>query len=302
MQLTLTKSIPSPLGKKPLIIWTLNNEGAFLISDSWNMVRLDTDGSVNVLWRTTDKENAYQFGSVYDDRVSDPFYEGIREAGISGFQLLNVEDYLKIHQGNKYHPNFRPVPLKAHDSVLLYLEEKEIALLKAAGSDIVKVAKVKVKGKGKTAEMLHPAENVIVYGTNYGELYAQPFDAEGFEKTVKIDQLPNVCYQIAFAPNGRKMFAVGMGYLKIYDYHEGKFTAAYSLSTAARSFELIDDYMIFNKGMHGIDILRVAGKPESLSSLDLPFSIDRMVYLASTRTFLLTSANSDDLHFLQLVD
>lgn len=302
MQLTLTKSIPSPFGRKPLIIWVLEKEGAFLISDSWNMVRLDADGLVNVLWQTTDKETAYQLASFYDDRVSEQFYDGIREGRISGFQLLGMEDYRKIHHVSKYHPNFRPVPLRAHDSALLYLEEKEIALLQLADSGIVKFARTKIKGKAKTAEMLHPVENLIIYGTNGGELYAQPFNAEGFGKVIKVDQLPNVCYQIAFSASGKRMFVVGLGYLKIYDFDQNKFTATFSLATAARSFELINDYLILNKGMHGIDVIRATDKMERISTLDLPFPIDRMVYLASKCTFLATSTSSDDLYFLNWSD
>lgn len=302
MHLTLTGSIPSPLGKKPSIIWTLEKDEAFLISDSWNMLRIDVDGLANELWRTTDKETGYQLVSVYDDRVSDSYYDGIREAKVSGFQLLAMDDYRKLHSGDKYHPNFRSLPLKAHDSALLYVGEKEITLLQRAPGGIEKVAKIKVKGKGKTAEMLHPAENLIIYGTNHGELYAQSFDAGTFGKTIKVDQLPNVCYQIAFSENGKKMFVVGLGYLKIYNYEQNKFAATFSLATAARSFEMINDYLVLNKGMHGVDVLHIGDKPERISSLDLPFSIDRTVYLASRRTFLVTSASSGDLYFLSWSD
>lgn len=299
MQLTLTQSIRSPFGRQPSIIWLLENEGAFLISDSWDMARVDANGQVNILWQTTDKEAAYQLASVYDDRVSEPSYDGIRQAGISGFQLPGMDDYRRIYEGNKYHPNFRPLLLRAHGSALLYLEEKGITLLKLTDQGAIELSTAKVKGKGKTAEMLHPVENLIVYGTNYGELYGQPFHAEGFEKVFKIDQLPNVCYQLAFSENGERMFVVGLGFLKIYHFGQSKFKEAFSLATAARSFELINDYLILNKGMHGIDIIHVGERPQRVSSLDLPFAADRMVYLASERTFLATAASSEDLYLLK---
>lgn len=297
MQLALVGKTPSPFQRKPDMIWALEKQGTFLISDRWKMFQLDTSGDLNLLWDTVDKDNSVQVQNVYDDRLADPFYDEIREVGYLGFKLFSKPEYDDIFKNIPL--IHRRIPLFTYDRSIVDLQEKVLYLLQIDEGKIIELAKTKTKGKAKTAAMLRPYHNSLVYGTNYGELYMQPFDQGKFGKTTKVDQLPNVCYQIAFSPDGKRMFVVGLGYLKIYDFDGSQFSAAFSQATAARSFELVNDYLILNKGMHGIDVIQVADKPERSSSLDLPFSIDQMVYLASNRTFLVTSASSNDLYFLR---
>jgi hypothetical protein len=310
MELILTNTVKSPFAGKPETIWALENSGVFLVSDCWKMIKFNADGSPVLLWHTTDEDTAYRLKGIYDDRLSDEFYDEIKTRGIAGFQLLPRKEYddLNYVNGssavldivNRYGLIDRgPLLLLAHESVLVQFTKQNILLFKRENGQLAEVTKTKFKGKNVTAVMLHPQRNQIIYGTNQGELFAQPFEQDRFGKVIKVDQLPNVCYQISFSKDSKKMFVGGLGYLKIYDLNGDVFSPDASLMTACKSFEIAGQYLVLNKGMHGIDVLRIHDNTERVSALDLPFPIDRMVYLAPQKTFLLTSAEENDLYFLK---
>lgn len=305
MKLTLSKVIPSPLGKHLEFIHALESKGAFLIGDRWKVVHLPPDGIMELLWQTTDPEVAYQWRGACDDRIPDALDDEIRNGGsnnrrINGFKLLSKEDRKRIEQSDLYQSSRveQPKLLEGHDGILLAFAGKSISILKFEGENVVEQSKIRTKGREPITRALHPKKKLIVYGTNHGELYGQPFDADKFGRSLKIDQLPNTCYQVAFSGDGKKLFAAGMGYVKIYSYDGNVFTSVSSISTAVRSFEIVGNCLVLNKGMHGIGVMNVLDKPESIASMELPFMLDQMVYLASQKTFLLISGSTDEWAFL----
>ncbi|WP_353720530.1 hypothetical protein [Dyadobacter sp. 676] len=294
MKLILSKVIPSPLDMKLQLVHALDARGAFLLADRWKMLLLHPHGVLELLWQTTDEDVAYQWRGFFDDRLSDSLYEEIRQLP-NGFQLLSKEDYLRIGASDLY-KSARSLPniYQGHENTVISFMGKVIALLTLEKEGVVELARIRTKGKDLIQEALHPVQNLIVYGTNHGELFAQPFDQDQFGKPAKIDQLPNTCYQIRFTGDGRKMFVAGLGYVKMFGCNGHGFTEKASVTTAVRSFELVDDYLVLNKGMHGIDIIKMADKPERIESMDLPFPIDKMLYLAPQRVFLLISGSTNE--------
>jgi len=293
MKLILGKIFQSPLSRHLQSIYALEKRGAFLLADRWKIVLLHANGDVEPIWQTSDEDIAYKWRGTFDDRLSDELYIDISETRKSGFRMLGKEACQRIESGTAYY---------GHDEKVIAFQGKSIVLLSLETDGLVECAKTKTKGKDPVAWALHPHQNTIIYGTNYGELYAQPFEDNRFEKPTKIDVLPNTCYQIEFSTDGTKMFVAGLGYVKVFDCNEKVFSPNVSLTTAVRSFELVDKYLFLNKGMHGIDVLKIVEKPERVVSLDLPFSIDKMYYLASQRAFLLISSSTDEWALLTWVD
>lgn len=294
MKLTLSKIIPSPLDAHLQLAYVLEKSGAFLLGDRWKILLLHPNGTPELIWQTTDEDIAYKWRDLFDDRPSDPVYNEIRQMS-NGFQLLSKESYQRIEASDFYKSaRINPKVFQGRDQTILSFAGKKISILKVDEENVGEHTNAKTKGKDLIFQALHPHQNLIVYGTNHGELFAQPFDQNQFGKTVKIDQLPNTCYQIGFTGDGKKMFVGGLGYVKAFDYDGKVFTENASISSAIRSFELVEDYLVINKGMHGIDVVKVTEKLERVSSLDLPFSIDKMLYLAPQKTFLLTSGPTNE--------
>lgn len=293
MKLTLSKIIPSPLGKHLQVMYAVESKGIFLLGDRWKIVGLHANGSTDLLWQTDDEEIANQWRGSFDERIADDLYHEISE---SGFRLPTKAEHRQIDQSDLYKSSHtaHASHYRGHDETLLAFAGKQIALLNCNAGAVMELAKTKTKGKDPISKTLHPHKNLIVYGTNHGELYGQPFEQGRFGKAIKIDQLPNTCYQITFSNDGQKMFVAGLGYVKIYDCNGDAFTVHASITTAVRSFAVVDDYLILNKGMHGIDVLRVRDKPERVTSMDFHFMIDRMLYLVSQRTILLLSGSTDE--------
>lgn len=249
---------------------------------------------MEIIWQTTDQDVASKWRDLFDDRPSDSVYEEMRPMA-NGFRWLAKESYQRIEASDFYKSaRNNPKVFEGHDQTMLAFAGKKISILKLEGAHVSEHTATKSKGKDPVCQALHPHENLIIYGTNYGELFAQPFDQEQFGETVKIAQLPNTCYQITFTADGKRMFVGGLGYVKVFEYDGKDFTESASISSALRSFELVEDYLVLNKGMHGIDIIQVTDKLQRVSSMDLPFSIDKMYYLAPQKTFLLTSGATNE--------
>lgn len=294
MKLTLSKIVPSSLEIHLQLAHTLESKGAFLLGDRWQILLLHSDGTPELIWQTTDEDIAYKWRGLFDDRPADPVYDEIRQMA-NGFQSLSKEAYRQIEASDFYRSaRANPRIFGAHDKTILSFAGKKITILKVDEQNVCESAITKTKGKELVREALHPQQNLIVYGTNHGELFGQPFDQDKLGKTIKIDQLPNTCYQITFNGDGNKMFVGGLGYIRVFDYDGKVFTENVSISSAVRSFELVDDYIVLNKGMHGIDVIKVGEKLQRVSSLDVPFPIDKMLYLAPQKTFLLTSGSTNE--------
>lgn len=288
MQLTLSKSFPAPLGQHLTFVYLLESRGAFLLGDRDRVVLLRADGSLELI-ANLDGED-YQWGGIGAD-----FYNEVLQKRVDGFKKLPKDEEDRFKQSDIY-MSTRDIPVAqyAHDNALLFFSGKNIALLKWEGEALIELKKTKTKGRDPITRALHPQQNILLYVTNQGELYSQTFDRDQFLKSTKVDQLPNTCYQITFSPDGQRMFVAGLGFVKSYDFDGNVFTPNMSFTTAVRSFELVEDYLVLNKGMHGLDVIRIKDKPERVSSLDLSFSIDKMFYLASQKVFLLTSNTTND--------
>lgn len=294
MKLTLSKVIASPLDSQLQLAHALENTGAFLMADRWKILLLRPNGAMDLIWQTTDEDIAYKWRGFFDDRLTDSVYDETRQLA-NGLRLLSKEDYQRIEASDLY-KKASTVPLlyEAHDGTWIAFAGKKISIIKWEEGRTSEHAVTKMKGKDPICRALSPYQNLIAYGTNHGELFAQPFDQSGFGKTIKISELPNTCYQIAFSGDGKRLFAGGLGYIKVFEYDGKGFTEMASISSALRSFELVEDYLVLNKGMHGIDVIKVTDKLQRIDSMDLPFSINKMLYLATQRTFLLTSGSTNE--------
>jgi hypothetical protein len=288
MQLKLNQILPSPLGNHLRFIYVLESQGAFLLGDDNKVVLVRADGSLELV-ANLDGER-YQWKGIGAD-----FRSEIMQKRVNGFKLLNGDEQARFTQSEIYKSTrYVPVASYGHDGALLFFSGKSIALLKWNEEQLVELKRIKTKGREPTVRALCPQQNLLLYGTNYGELYSQTFDRDRFFKSNKVDQLPKTCYQITFSPDSRQLYVGGLGFIKFYSFDGNKFTASSSLTTAMRSFELVEDYLFVNKGMHGMDVIRIKDKPERVTSLDLPFSIDKMFYLAPQKTFLLTSGSTNE--------
>lgn len=293
MQLTISKIIPAPLSMHLKFVHTLESKGAFVIGDSGKVVLLGTDGKVELIAQLDGDDYRW------DGKAADMFSEIIRKR-VNGFQMLPKDEQNKFTQSEIYKSTRdMPTACYAHDGALLFFSGKNIALLKWEEEQLIALKSTRTKGKEPIARALHPQQNLLVYGTNYGELYSQTFDGERFLKVSRVDQLPNTCYQITFSPDGNRLFVAGLGFVKSFDFNGVAFTPNMSMTTATRSFELVDDFLVLNKGMHGLDVIRIKDKPERVTSMDLPFAIDKMYYLGPQKVFLLTSGSTNDWALLE---
>jgi hypothetical protein len=314
MKLQLIKTISSPDNGKDQAIWVSEKDRAFYVTDRWKVVCIEASKNfeIRAVSETADQEEAYQMKGMYDKRLPDHLYEEISSLGISGFKLLNKSDYDSIDSPagstsmlemvNRYGPVDRNLPLLAHDGSIVTFGNKSISIGRMEDNTLKNIATIKTKGKVPVHAHLHPNLNLIVYGTNYGEIYGQYFDENGFGKTAKIDNLQNSCYQTGFTRDGNCLIINGMGYVKLYALKTGTFSETSTIQTSARSFEIFENHLIINKGMHGLDIFLLGDKPEKKGSLDVPFAIDRMICHKSERLLLLTSNPHGEIGFVKLPD
>lgn len=294
MKLLLSNVIPSPLDVQLQLACPLEGTGAFLMADRWKVLLLHPNGSMDLIWQTSDEDIAYKWRGFFDDRLTDSVYDETRQL-TNGFRLLSKVDYQRIERSGLYETaDTLPLLYEAHNGTWIAFAGKKISIVKWEAGHASEHAATKTKGRDPICRALHPHQNLVAYGTNYGELFAQPFDQGGFGKTIKIGQLPNTCYQIAFTADGKRLFVGGLGYVKVFEYDSKGFTEGASISSALRSFELVESYLVLNKGMHGIDVLKITDKRQRVDSMDLPFSIDKMFYLARQKTFLLTSGSTNE--------
>ncbi|WP_342085710.1 hypothetical protein [Dyadobacter sp. OTU695] len=301
MKLALSAIMPSPVKLPDCTIWVASDTGVFLMAGLFEIVGLAFDGAIHPIWKTSDEEIAYAMKGYYDTRLTEKLYDDVALDGIDGFCLLEINEYHKIDKPNgsnalmnvakNYGLFGQQLPVRAHDTILSFAS-KEIRIIapKSTGTDVLH--SVKTKGKLPVATTLHPQQNLIMYGTNDGQLYGQYFEENSFTKTVKIGKVPNTCSQLAFNEQGDRFYVCGTGFLHIFNYHNDTFSLRASLSTAARSFVLVETYLILNKGMHGVEVWHIENEPRRVTSLEIPFAIDKMEYLWSVRTLLLTSATT----------
>lgn len=304
MKLTLSATKPSPVNLPYCTTWVAQQAGKFVISDMYKIVAIAPDGYAEIIWEASDENAAYAVKGYCDERLPDDFYQQISERALGGFCLLEKAEYKCIDQPNgssslmelvkTYGPFDRALPVRAHDRIVSF-GKKSISLHALNGNTLGVLSKINTKGKTPINAALHPVQNLIVYGTNAGELYGQHFDDNGFGKAIKIDQLPNTCYQLEFNAGGNRLFVCGMGYLRVFEFDGSAFVQIASLATASRSFALSDHHLFLNKGIHGIDVLHVAGEPRRATSLDVPFSIDKMEYLPSPQTLFITSGFTQEI-------
>ncbi|GGM88031.1 hypothetical protein GCM10010967_20810 [Dyadobacter beijingensis] len=304
MKLTLSSIVESPVILPYCSTWVAEKRRSFIISNYKMVAELGINGTMDVI-----RQSSGDSDGILDDALPAGIYEDIRKKGINGFQLLPKSDYknweqfnggaLLIEAAKSYGLFDNNFPVQAHDGLIISFGKKSIIMSVWENGQLATTDIAKTKGKAPISTTLHPQENLVIYGTNYGELYAQDFSDGGFEKAVKIDQLPNTCYQMSFDPDGRNLFVCGMGYLRIFEFKNNAFTQRASLMTASRSFALAGNFLVLNKGIHGIDVLNVAVDPARVTSLDVPFTIDKMEYLSSAAMLLVTSGSSQDLGLIR---
>jgi hypothetical protein len=314
MKLHLIKIIHSPDNGKDQAIWISEKDRAFYITDRWKVIRIEANSDLasQTISETADQEKAYEMKGIYDKRLPDDLYEEVSSQGISGFKLLSKAAYDSIDSPagsasllemvNRFGPIDRDLPLLAHNGSIVTFGKKSISIGKIEGGTLKNVDTVKTKGKAPAHAHLHTNLNLIVYGTNYGEIYGQYFDENGFGKTLKIDNLEKPLYQVGLAQDGSILLVCGMGYVKIYALNAGSYSEISTIQTAAKSFTVWQDYLVINKGMHGIDLFRIGEKPEKMDSLAVPFAIDRMVLHQSGQMLLLTSNPHGELGFVKLIE
>lgn len=294
MQLTLSKPIPSPLSPHLVFVHVLEKHGAFLLSDRDRVVLLRTDGSMELI-ASLDGE-PYAWGGI-----GAGFWEDILHQRVDGFKRLNAEEQQLFEQSKMYKSaRYVPAAWHAHDGAVLFISGKNLALLEWEEDECVELSRTRTKGKYPTARTLSPEQNLLIYGTNHGELYSQTFNREQFLKSRKLDQLSNTVYQTTFSIDGRRLLVAGLGFVKSYNFNGDTFSPDFAIATPARAFELVDDYLVLNKGMHGIDVIHVADKPEVVTSLDCSCVIDKMYYLAPQRTFLLRITDTNEWALLKI--
>lgn len=288
MQLTISKIIPTPLSGHLKFVYPLESKGAFVIGDSNKVLLLNTNGEAELIAQLDGED--YQ----WKGKGAELFGEIVRKR-VNGFQMLSTEEQDRFKQSEIY-KSTRDIPIAnyGHDGALLLFSGKNIALLGWEQEGLVELNSTRSKGKEPITRALHPKQNLLMYGTNYGELYSQTFDRGHFLKSVKVDQLPNTCYQLTFSTDGQRLFVAGLGFVRSYDFNGTAFNPGISMTTAVRSFELVEDFLVLNKGMHGLDVVRIKDKPERVTSLDLPFAIDKMYCLGGQKAFLLTSGSSNE--------
>lgn len=283
MQLTISKIIPAPLSAHLRFVYELESRGAFLIGDKNQVILMGANGSAELIAKLDGEQYLWE-------GLGADFAHEIGQKRVGGFKPLTRSEQARFIQSEIY-KSTRDIPVAKYacDDALLFFSAKNVALLKWEDEELVELKRIRTKGREPMEWALHPEQNLLIYGTNHGQLYSQTFNRDNFLKSGKVDQLPNTCYQISFSPDGQRMFVAGLGFVKSYDFNGTVFTPGISMTTAVRSFHLSEDYLVLNKGMHGMDVIRVREKPERVTSLDLPFPIDKMYYLASQKTFLLTS-------------
>ena len=301
MELSLSSVAESLVRLPNCSTWVAEEANVFILSDRFKIVTMNPDGLTETIWVAASEEVAYSINGYFDERLSATIYSQIAKKGIEGFQLLKQVEYKQIDQPNgstslmetakKFGLFDQNFPVRAHKKIVSF-GKKVINLFSLEESGLHFVSKNVTKGKAPLCAVLHPKLNLILYGTNRGEVYGQYFDEQGFGKTAKVDQLPNACYQLLFDGEGRKLFICGVGCLRIFEFEKNNFTRLASLTTAARSFVLAGKYLILNKGIHGIDAIDIEAEPKLVTSLDVPFAINRMEYLESSHVLLITSASA----------
>lgn len=289
MQLKLLRTIPAPLSKHLSFVYPLESKGAFLAADNKQVILLRADGAVEPV--ATLDGDPYQWTGMGAEYAAE-----LALKRRDGFKMLSMKERKQLEQSEMYKSarDF-PVAEYAHDGVLLFFSGKSVSLLEWDGDRLLEVQRTRTKGREPVRRALHPQRNLMLYGTNYGELYSQTFAYDRFIKSGKIDQLPNTIYQITFSEDGGRLYVAGLGFMRFYKLEGDRFTPVASIVTAARSFELVDNYIVLNKGMHGIDIMQMHGdEPKRIGSFDPPFNIDQLHYLAPQRVFLLTSSVTNE--------
>lgn len=307
MKLTILKTIHSPVESRNQSIWTWEEQGVFVLADRWKVLKMNRNAELETIWETADQEVGYSLKGICDDRLPEPLFEEIVTNGIAGFGMLSKSQYKAVDRPNgsesvmemvnAYGPIDRFLPLSAHHKIIL-LGRKSISLAELNHHGLTVRETVKTKGKDPLAICCHPQRGMLVYATNYGELYALLFDQAGFGKTIKIDNLQKPCYQVAFYEEGNRLVAGGLGFLKTYILSGDRFTETAFVPTAARSFEITNGYLLLNKGLHGLDVFKINEELHKVASLDLPFSIDRIKYLAAGQVLLATSNSSEEISLI----
>ncbi|MHA4741025.1 hypothetical protein [Dyadobacter sp. MSC1_007] len=299
MELTILKIIDSPVEGRNQSIWAWQAQDVFVLADRWKVLKMTQKAELQTIWETDEEEVGYAMKGICDDRLPEALFEEIVETGIAGFGLLGKLQNKMIDRPNgsesvmemvnQFGPFDRFLPLRAHQNAIILLGKKSISLASLTDAGLAAGNAIKTKGKDPLAICLHPEKNMLIYGTNYGELYAQLFQQTGFGKTIKIDNLQKPCFQVAFYENGSKLVACGMGFVKTYAFAGEKFTETAFIQTAARSFEIADEHLLLNKGAQGIAVFKMGENLQKVASIDLPFSIDRIKYLNTAKVLLATS-------------
>ncbi|MCE6987775.1 hypothetical protein [Dyadobacter sp. CY323] len=312
MKLELIKTSTLPFARYEKSIWVSEKESSFYLSDIWHITRINITDlfSENVLYKAPTEEAAYSMRGIYDKRLPDPLYDEISSQGFSGFRLLSKREYdqMDVNAGsisyldyaNRLGPVAQFLPISTAQNILFTFGSKSISMYRFQENTLQEFGKIKTKGKTLGQVYLHPCEDLIFYGTNYSEIYGQHFRVDGFGKSVKIDDLQKPLYQINFAGDGKYLIVAGMGYLTFYEYTMNAFAPVHTIHTSTRSFEIMNNYLILNKGMHGIEIYDMAAHFKKIAHLEIPFAIDRMVLNKTEKVLLAISTPAGSMGFIKI--
>ncbi|TLV03889.1 hypothetical protein [Dyadobacter luticola] len=312
MKLELLKVADSPKIDQNQAIWVSDQEKGFYMTDTWKVVWLEAGGNFDrkTIWETNDHVEAYQMKGMYDKRLPDPLFEEIRTQGISGFKLLSKQlyDELDVPAGstsalemaNRFGLVRGHLPVLGHHDKIFTFEGKAMSMAEMAVESLDILATIRMKGKVPVDVQLHPKMSLIVYITNYSEVHVQHFNQKGFKKCFKVTDLQKPGYQAGFTSDGRYLIICGTGYLQMFEVGETAFNLVSAIDIATRSFAIMDDWLVLNKGMHGLELYHIGERLEKVSSLQIPFAIDRMICHPGQRMLLLTGNPFREIAFIGL--
>lgn len=317
MKLELIEVIQSPNEYNSQAIWVSEKRKSFIVSDYFKIseIKLAENNAVSVLYETTDNNVAYVIGKQYDERLDKDLYDELCEIGKSGFQFLSKEEYDKVAplfprermgSGSLFNivntceiPDCY-LPLQTRLGMPFRLGSK-IEALDLSQEEPAVLYQLPFKSKAATAMYGLQNENALIYGTNSGKIFSLQIDSNK-AKTKKVDNCKNVCKDIIGIENDSYILACGMGYLKAYKAEGGKYSLVAEKMTSGRSLAYMNGTIILNKGIHGLELLRLNNDTfETLDHLSPSFSIDMMRINHSMSTILVSSQTVGQLGIIKVV-
>lgn len=313
MQICFDKKTHMPVAGHNPAIWVSEREGAFYIMDRWKLVRIGRDSNFvpQIISEKPDEDEAYKTMGFYDRRIPDTLYDEIRNKGICGFFLLSKKEYDQIDDSVGSHSALalangqglvnQDLPVRVRSGAVLTFGCRSFTISRWTPNSVKYLHMVKTSGKRIVQVHAYPNLDMIVYGNGDGDLYSHYFCVNdgGSGKVTRIDKLPISPTQISFTSN-KDMIVCGNGLIKVYSTDKEHFVPKMFTEIAARSFEILGNYLVVNKGHEGIEVLDMSKKLASVLTARMPFPIDRMLCDCIRGQILITSNRGTDLAIMHL--